>query len=293
MGFLLSTLTLTALLAASTYAAEEPFSYSSQGTWPGICVSGNQNRQSPIDIVPSNVVTSSSLSALEFSSGWTANTNGNFSNTGHNVQFDLASPGSATTENHLGTYLLQQAHMHWGSASDQGSEHRIDGSQHELEIHFVHLKEGATDPTARDYISVIGVFAEVDDQAAISGPWAELNVSKVQPYGASISIQNFVLSQLLPENREYYYYEGSLTTPLCSETVAWFVMKNTIRVPGAYLEQLRQVQEDNNGTLIDFNFRMAQSLGSRTVMTAGSEAVVKPFASLVVVFSVFLIKLLC
>ena len=33
-----------------------------------------------------------------------------------------------------GTYIATQFHFHWGSSSDKGSEHTIDGKQYPLEV---------------------------------------------------------------------------------------------------------------------------------------------------------------
>lgn len=190
---------------------------------------------------------------------------GVFANTGENVQFDPDTPGVAMTCNHLGKYSVQQFHFHWGEEEGEGSEHRVDGKQTELEIHFVQFKEGETDTSARDFISVIAVRADVDEDAPLTGPWQQLDAYAVQGFENSIVVKNFRFDSLLPDNLDYWFYEGSLTTPPCSETVAWFVLKEKITVPGAYLDLLRGVEEDEEGTLLTFNFRDAQKLGDRTV----------------------------
>ena len=277
MNTLASTL-LIFLAVEICYAAEAEFNYINQNLWGGVCTTGSE--MSPIDIDTSEVVVDSSLTELQFND-WDTAYAGTFGNNGHSVQFDPDTPGAATTVNFLGTYSLQQFHMHWGRRTGEGSEHRIDGSQAELEIHFVHTKVGTNDTSQRDYITVIGVLVDVDDEAELTSPWAELNVSMVQSNSSDgVSVSRFIFSNLLPENRDYYYYPGSLTTPLCNETVQWFVMKERITVPGSFLEKLREVQ-DSDGEPLEFNFRDAQDLGDRTVMTA-SQAVNKPFMATII-----------
>ena len=256
------------LLVSGAYGAADPFSYSEQNIWPGICVVGNEMRQSPINIVGADVEENSDLIDLDLE-GWGTEYDGTFSNTGHNVQFDPDTPGLATVSNHLGTFELQQFHMHWGSATGQGSEHRINGNQAELEIHFVLLKQ-----VDYDEYSVISVLGDVDVDAPVTGPWAQLNVTAIQSYTnntAYTSVSDFQFDQLLPDDLDYMYYEGSLTTPPCTEAVFWFVLKERISVPGAYLELLRGV-EDDQGTLLTFNFRMEQAIGDRTVTMMPSGA---------------------
>ena len=266
------------LAAQSTFAVTIEFSYNAQQDWPGVCNTGDE--QSPIDITTSNVVVDSSLPDLQFNA-WDVSYPGIFENTGHNVQFNPTTPGAATTVNQFGTYSVQQFHMHWGTSTGEGSEHRINSDQGELEIHFVHYKHGVTDTTQKDYTTVVAVLGDVVEGAAITSPWAELDVTEIlSNTTSSISVTGFAFNQLLPNNKDYYYYQGSLTTPPCSETVQWFVLKERISVPSTFLEQLGEVQE-SNGQILDFNFRDVQSLGNRVVMTA-SQAINKPFIALLI-----------
>ena len=44
----------------------------------------------------------------------------------------------------------------------------------------------------------------------------------------------------LPANRDYYQYEGSLTTPPCSEGVHWIVIKEPVTVSNEDLAQFHE-----------------------------------------------------
>ena len=264
------------------------FSYDDQGNWTGVCVTGHNTEQSPIDIITSDVRENSSLTGLQFNSAWFTQSSGTFKNFGSTVKFIPSTVGAATFENFLGTYELQQFHMHWGPRTGTGSEHRINGRQAELEIHFVHFKRGA-DSSQRDYAAVVGVLADVEE-GDVSGIWAKLDIPAIQSNTSSpLSITGLVLSNLLPIDRSYYYYMGSLTTPPCSEIVQWFVLKNTIKVPSEFLNQLRMV-EDPDGHDLEVNYRDAQPIGSRVVME-GSQSFNKP-AMIVLLISLLLVKLI-
>jgi len=161
--------------------------------------------------------------------------------------------------------MVQQFHFHWGEAGE-GSEHRIDGSQFDAEIHIVTLKQGA-DPsdTAGDTFSVIAVFGNQDDNLPISGILSKIPVP--QAFEQEIPASGIKYSELLPSNRDYYYYEGSLTTRLCNETVQWFLLKHPIDILGEFLASLWQIEQNEEGDPLTLNFRDAQALNDREVLT--------------------------
>ena len=226
------------------------------------------SRQSPIDIVDSNVQESELLLDLVFT-GWDDSVDGNFVNTNHSVQFtpDPTANCTAVFENHRGTYELLQFHFHWGAEAGEGTEHRVNSRQFDSEIHFITLKRGeANSSAAGDAYSVVSVLLNIDNTAGVTGIWQQL-MSVPTANGAETTVSNLRYSDLLPENRDYYYYEGSLTTPTCNETVQWFVLKEQISIPADVVELFRQTVEDADGTLLTENVRDAQALNGRTVQT--------------------------
>ncbi len=278
----------------SVVVARQDFSYTAQDEWSGICNAGNTMQQSPVDIVTDAVQENKNLIDLQLTN-WNDTYDGEFLNNGHTVQFNLENletlgSGLASTRNHLGIYYVLQFHMHWGNRTGQGSEHRVDGEQAELEIHFVQVKVGETDNSAADYLSVIGVLADVDEDAPIEGVWAQLNAAAIQPFNENITVEDFRLDQLLPENLDYWYYEGSLTTQPCSEIVAWFMLQNRITVPGAYLDTLRQVQQDD-GSILSFNFRMKQDIADRTVYKSPASGSPKIHAQPIIILALLLVMI--
>ncbi len=64
------------------------------------------------------------------------------------------------------------------------------------------------------------------------------------------------VGDILPENRDYYRFNGSLTTPPCSEGVRWLVMKNEVAVSKEQVEAFSHVmQGPNNRPLQPVNAR--------------------------------------
>ena len=256
---------LLVILVVITSAESASFSYKQQDQWPGICVRGNTGRQSPIDIV-TRKVKERKLAPLKFNSVFFKSVEGEFENTCQNVEFTPARSVNAIVLTPVGTYKLLQFHFHWGRRAGEGTEHLVNGNAEEFEIHFVCEKIGGEDPTAGDALAVIAVRGKVS-RRPIRGVYKILDASKITEVDSSIPISKIVMADLLPKNLDYYFYKGSLTTPDCDEIVQWFVLKQTIHVPAAYLAQLRNIEMNEAGNPLIFNFRAPQDLNRRTVFT--------------------------
>lgn len=138
---------------------------------------------------------------------------------GHTVQVNVA-PG-----NSLGVmgrrYELQQFHFH------RPSEERVNGQQFDMVAHLVHRD-------AEGRLAVVAVLLERGrDQPLIQQVWNNLPLEKQQ---AQPGLGQMDLTRLLPEDRGYYTYMGSLTTPPCSEGVLWMVMRQPVQLSGEQLE---------------------------------------------------------
>jgi carbonic anhydrase len=63
--------------------------------------------------------------------------------------------------------------------------------------------------------------------------WNNLPLEK----GEAVAARGLIdLNELLPEDRRYYTYMGSLTTPPCSEGVLWVVMQKPLAVSGRQID---------------------------------------------------------
>jgi carbonic anhydrase len=132
---------------------------------------------------------------------------------GHTVQVNVESGNSITITGRR--YELVQFHFH------RPSEERVDGRQYDMVVHLVHK-----DPEGR--VAVVAVLLDRGSaQAIVQSVWNNLPLEKGEEVHAGTRID---LSQLLPDDKRYYTYMGSLTTPPCSEGVLWMVMKQPVPI---------------------------------------------------------------
>ena len=246
-----------------------PFNYIDQNQWPHF--QGSQcgkMRQSPINIVPAQVNGNDALKPLTFHD-YNKPLDGVFKNIGTTVQFVPNAGATMSVSTHKGRYDLQKIQFHWGSDETEGSEHQFSGIKYAAEIQFVHLKRNAPGSTDRDDYAIVSVLADSVTVTPVANPvWNDLSVptGHATSHTVSGSSTTSQYDSLLPADRNsYYYYEGSFTTPPCTENVQWFVFENTIDIPMGFLDDLRLVETDASGTLLTFNFRDLQNLNGRSV----------------------------
>lgn len=191
-------------------------------------------KQSPVNI---DTYEGTELPALEFSYEATPL---QVVNNGHTVQVNYA-PGSQMTVDGK-VYQLLQVHFH------TPSEHYVDGMPYPMEAHFVHK-------AADGSLGVVGVMMKIGEaNEEIAKIWANVPAAG---HTANIETAHFDGTGLLPANHAYYSYSGSLTTPPCSEGVAWHVLKHSITISR---EQLTAFQN-----LYPVNARPVQPLHGRVV----------------------------
>jgi carbonic anhydrase len=79
------------------------------------------------------------------------------------------------------------------------------------------------------------------------------------------------LSGLLPSNRRYYPYQGSLTAPNCNQVVRWIVMEDAMPISSPQLAMLRNttLQTSSTGVSVSYNYRPVQNLDQRLISRGG------------------------
>ncbi|QHC61051.1 carbonic anhydrase family protein [Rathayibacter sp. VKM Ac-2760] len=213
------------------------------GLEDGFATCGTGRRQSPIDIPFSTTAAGPSLTLDSRPS------EGEVEDTGHTVQ--IGTDGEASRIEYDGTtYSLAQMHVH------TPSEHTIDGVAADAEFHFVHQSESGER-------LVLGVLA-VEGAASDAYDAFTQNAADTAGTDAGPEIDIDVAS-MLPATLVHFSYEGSLTTPPCTEGVQWIVLRTPIELSA---EQLDEVDEAHPG-----NTRPSQPVGDRLI-TRGTGSIV-------------------
>jgi carbonic anhydrase len=160
-------------------------------------------------------------------------------NNGHMVQVNYAPGSKIEVDGHV--FELQQFHFH------APSEDHIKGKSFPMEAHLVHSDKDGT-------LAVVAVMiTEGVPNAALEAAWAKMPEKEgdKQPITAAVSAVS-----LLPAKRDYYRFDGSLTTPPCTEGVWWLVMKKPVSASREEIERFRQVMHHpNNRPLQPVNAR--------------------------------------
>ncbi|MDM8559515.1 carbonic anhydrase family protein [Candidatus Parabeggiatoa sp. HSG14] len=128
-------------------------------------------------------------------------------------------------------YQLLQFHAH--TPSEEG----VDGKRLDMVIHLVHQN-------IHGKLAVVAVLLEKGEIAnpLIETLWKMMPKTPGEPQQHDVQID---ISQLLPEDRNYFTYEGSLTTPPCSEGVKWIILKQSISISAEQLTQYHAIYSDN------------------------------------------------
>jgi carbonic anhydrase len=167
----------------------------------------------------------------------------------HTIQVDFPDTGASANTVTIGgeEYRLTQFHFH------QPSEEKLQGRDQDMVVHLVHLRgEGV-------YMRLDVVAVLLKGGAAnslIETLWQHIP-KEVSHEPEKIPNVNIDPNELLPKNRGYYTYLGSLTTPPCTEVVTWYILKSPSQLSAQQVETFKKYYSNN--------VRPVQPLDGRTI----------------------------
>lgn len=163
-------------------------------------------------------------------------------NNGHTIQEGLKTTTADTVTIDGTPFTLQQFHFH------APSENTVHGKHYAMEMHLVHK-------SAQGAVAVVAVmFDQGAENSELNKLWATMPEKADQT--AKIVTQ-MDLNALLPADKTYWRFSGSLTTPPCSEGVTWIVLKHPLTLSSAQLAKFSHaMHHDNNRPIQPLNGRV-------------------------------------
>ncbi len=161
---------------------------------------------------------------------------------GHTIQVTVEEGSTFTFAGK--TYHLKQFHFH------TPSEHTINGKNLPMEMHLVHQSDDKS-------LAVVSVLFEEGKVANENIAKIVANLPAAKGESKHITDVNLELSMHLPKDNQAYHYVGSLTTPPCSESVQWLVLRNTAKVTAEQVAAFSSKIGPNN--------RPVQGINERTI----------------------------
>ncbi|MGB7407527.1 MAG: carbonic anhydrase family protein [Pontixanthobacter sp.] len=167
-------------------------------------------------------------------------------NNGHTVQANFASGSRLISGTQ--TFDLLQVHFH------TPSEEELHGEQFPMVAHFVHAdSEGS--------LGVLGVLFEAGDATNPELEKIIASAPRSETSAAAVSGVTLDPRRMVPDVLDVYRFQGSLTTPPCTEGVDWHVAIHPVEASAEQLTTLRGI--------IGNNARPVQPLNGRLLVAPG------------------------
>lgn len=191
--------------------------------------------QSPIDLV-AHAAADLPVLAFDYSSPGLLNE----VNTGHAIQENVRSGNFVVFNENSAPFELKQFHFH------SPSEHTVNGKYYPMEVHFVHQNEDGK-------LLVVGLLFEEGEHNEVMDQLPSFRRARGEdPLSEPVDYNTLVIG-----SNDYFLYNGSLTTPPCTEGVQWTVFRQPIVASQQQIQHFHDLLGfDNNRPIQPHNARI-------------------------------------
>lgn len=203
--------------------------------WNGVCATGRM--QTPIDVTNTQQVPVPPLQPLEF--GYKP-ADLDMVNDCNKHQVKVRFPENTWLKLARKPYRLSEIDFH------QPGENAVNGKRSPMSIQLIHLS-----PESTFLVIEVPVIAGKENPV-IAGLWKHIPSGGREVMTSEVKVDPM---DLLPADRSFYRFPGSLTTPVCNEGVTWFLMKNPIEMSDAQIASYKKYYHDTARPLQPLNDR--------------------------------------
>jgi carbonic anhydrase len=203
---------------------------------PEYATCGKGTEQSPVDIISGAAVPGHTSLGINYGPSESVITN----NT-HTVEASATGTNFVTADGKK--YDLVRMHFH------SESEHVLNGASQPVELHFVNKASDGS-------LLAAAVFVKVGAENGAAQPFVEATTLGKGETSSHAKTINW--AGLLPRVLDNFMYQGSLTTPPCTEGVTWVVLRTPVEFSADQIARLEKAYHGNN--------RPVQPVGSREII---------------------------
>ncbi|KAK2088856.1 Carbonic anhydrase- protein 11 [Saguinus oedipus] len=218
-----------------------------------LCAVGK--RQSPVDVELKRVLYDPFLPPLRLSTGG-EKLRGTLYNTGRHVSF-LPAPRPVVNVSGgplLYSHRLSELRLLFGARDGAGSEHQINHQGFSAEVQLIHFNQelyGNFSAASRgpNGLAILSLFVNVSgvEIRREGGAGRLLNrdtITRISYKNDAYFLQDLSLELLFPESFGFITYQGSLSTPPCSETVTWILIDRALNITSLQMHSLRLLSQN-------------------------------------------------
>ncbi|ELK18570.1 Carbonic anhydrase-related protein 11, partial [Pteropus alecto] len=178
---------------------------------------------------------------------------GTLYNTGRHVSF-LPAPRPVVNVSGgplLYSHRLSELRLLFGARDGAGSEHQINHQGFSAEVQLIHFNQelyGNLSAASRgpNGLAILSLFVNVagNSNSFLSRLLNRDTITRISYKNDAYFLQDLSLELLFPESFGFITYQGSLSTPPCSETVTWILVDRALNITSLQMHSLRLLSQN-------------------------------------------------